>query len=355
MRRPSTLSLVPLALLFAVSPVRAWDYDGHRIVNELAFDSLPANFPAFAREAGNRDRVIYLANLPDRWRNVDPYLQHSGPAWEDHFIDIEQLPDAGIDPKTVSSFRYIFTAAFAAGRSAHPERFRPIDPAKNAAAHTYEWPGLAPWAIAEWYHKLRSAFGYLKAFEELNGTLEEIANAQADVVYTMGVMGHYIGDCAQPLHTTEHHHGWFGPNPNGYSTAYTIHSWIDGGFIAKAGIKHADLAPRVSAVAPLTLPATTDGRDPFFVVTMDYILDSHSQVEPLYQLEKAGKLGTGEQPVTPEGRAFIEGRLLKGGEMLARVWLTAWNTAPVDAYLRKELAKRATPAAAPAAEKKATP
>jgi len=37
---------------------------------------------------------------------------------------------------------------FAAGRTKHAEKFAPIDPAKNAD-HTREWPGFAPWAIAE--------------------------------------------------------------------------------------------------------------------------------------------------------------------------------------------------------------
>ena len=29
----------------------AWDYDGHRIVNQLALATLPADFPGFARIA----------------------------------------------------------------------------------------------------------------------------------------------------------------------------------------------------------------------------------------------------------------------------------------------------------------
>ncbi|MES1167982.1 MAG: hypothetical protein ABUL61_02310, partial [Oleiharenicola lentus] len=45
-------------------------------------------------------------------------------------------------------------------------------------------------------------------------------------------------------------------------------------------------------------------------------------------------------PVSAEGRAFIEGQLLTGGQMLGRLWLTAWKTAPVDTYLRTQLAKR---------------
>lgn len=325
--------------LASVAALPAWDYEGHRIVNRLALASLPPDFPAFVREAGHAERIIYLANVPDRWRNVDPWLKQVGASWTDHFLDLEELPAAGLDPRTVSSFRYDFVVAFAAGRAAHPQNFRPIDPARNTD-RTREWPGFAPWAIAEWCQKLRSAFAYLKAYEEVGGTPEEIANAKEDAIHAMGILGHYVGDSAQPLHTTLHYNGWSGPNPAGYTTWNGFHSWIDGGLIAKAGIRTEDLLPRAAPVEafPATIPA--DGRDPLFIAAMDYVLASHEYVVPLYEMEKSGLLGNGDKPVSPEGRALIEGRLLTAGATLARFWVTAWKSAPVDAYLRTMLARR---------------
>ena len=340
---------LPAALLVAVTG-RGWDYEGHRMVNQLALAALPADFPAFVREPANAERIAFLANLPDRWRNVDPWLKQSGSSWTDHFCDLEQLADAGLDARTVPSLRYDFALAFAAGRAAHADKFPSIDPAKNLD-HTREWPGFAPWAITEWSQKLRSAFACLKAFEEVGGTPDDIANAKQDVIYAMGVLGHYVADGAQPLHTTIHHNGWVGANPSGYTTWPGFHSWIDGGFVAKAGIRLSGLAPRVTVVEPLLLGSRADGRDPLFVAAMDYYLASNTLVEPLYQLEKAGLLGNGEKSVSPEGQAFIESRLLKGGHMLATLWLTAHKSAPVDTYLRSILVKRQL-AAAPA---KATP
>jgi hypothetical protein len=353
------LRLLPLCLLPA-TVLFAWDYTGHRIVNTLALASLPPDFPAFVREPDNAARVVYLANVPDRWRNVDPWLRQSGGSWTDHYLDLEQLPDAGLDPQTVPSLRLDFALAFAAGRAAHADRFPPIDPAKNQD-HTREWPGFAPWAIAEGFGRLRSAFGYLKAYQEVGGTPEEIANARADVLYAMGVLGHYVGDCAQPLHTTVHHNGWVGPNPAGYTTWPGFHSWIDGGFIAKAGIKAEDLLPRVAAAEPVPLPVRPDGRDPVFVAAMDFVIAQNAFVEPLYRLEKEGRLGDEQEktdrtrphsgPVDPVGRAFIEERLLTGGQMLGRLWLTAWQAAPTDVYLRSLLARRQAAPPSPAAGK----
>lgn len=329
-----------LGLWLSAGSLVAWDYHGHRIVNQLALKALPAEFPAFVQEPANAERVAFLAGEPDRWRNVpDLIMKQSGGSWTDHFCDLEQLSEVGIDPATVSSFRYDFIVQFAKARAAHSDKLPPIDPSKNAD-HTREWPGFAPWAIAEYYTRLRSAFAYLKVLEEL-GTPEEVANAKANAVYIMGVMGHYVGDCAQPLHTTVHHNGWVGPNPNGYSTASGIHSWIDGGFIAKAGITLADVLPRVTEAKAISLAPRADGREPLFVAVMDYLIASQKKVEPLYAMDKESKfrIKDGAAP-TQEGRDFITGRLLTGGEMLAAIWVTAWRSAPPDTYLRGQLIKR---------------
>jgi len=310
------------------------------MVNAVALASLPADFPAFVREPANAARVTFLAGEPDRWRNVpDLPLKQSGGSWTDHFCDMEYIPEAGLDWATVPSFRYDFIVQFAAGRAAHPENFPPIDPARNAD-HTREWPGFAPWAIAEYFGKLRSGFSYLKVFNEL-GTAEEVASAQANLLYVMGVMGHYVADCAQPLHTTKHHNGWVGPNPHGYTTWNGLHSWIDGGITAKTGLKFAQLAPRVVPAEPLSLAPRADARDPMFVALVDYLQAQHRLVEPLYQLEKDGKLGQGDNAVVAEeARVFIETQMLRGGRMLASIWLTAYRGAVPDTYLRAALIRR---------------
>lgn len=343
-----------LSVLLPVSSGLAWDYEGHRIVNQLALASLPKEFPAFVHAVASAERVAFLAGEPDRWRNApDLPLKQSGGSWTDHFCDLEYLPEAGIDLDKVTSFRYDFIVQFAAGRAAHPQNFAPIDPARNQD-HTAEWPGFAPWAITEYFGRLRSAFSYLKVFEEL-GTHDEITNAQANIVTLMGTMGHYVGDLAQPLHTTKHFNGWSGANPNGYTTWRGLHSWVDGGIIAKAEIRTPGLRPRVGAAEAFSLAARPDQRDPIFVTVFDYLRTQHRQVEPLYQLEKAGKLGHGDQPMTDEARQFIESRLLEGGRMLGSLWLTAYRGAVPDTFLRAALIKRETSGRAPAPAAKPAP
>jgi hypothetical protein len=333
------ISLLALSLATGARYARAWDYEGHRIVNQLALASLPADFPAFVREPAAAERIAFLAGEPDRWKNMpDLPLRHTNNP--DHYLDLEQLGFAGLDPAVLSPLRYEFAVQFAAGRAAHPDKFPPIDPAKNAE-HSREWPGFLPWKITEDFDRLKSACSYLRAFEQAGGTAEEIANAQADIIYLMGVMGHYVGDGAQPLHDTIHHNGWVGNNPQGYTTNPKFHAWIDGGFIAVAGIKFPGLAPRARPAQVLATAPKPGKTDAMFDGVMAYLLTQNQRVEPLYQIEKAGKLRGDGSPGSFDGREFIEEQLLRGGEMLGSIWLTAWKTAPPDNYLLSILAKRA--------------
>jgi len=344
-------ALAALAAL-APAPAFAWAYETHRVVNQLALRSLPADFPAFVHTPENAERIAYLAGEPDRWRSSpDEWFLHSTVL--DHQINLEKISEAGLDIASLSPFRFEFLAQFAAARAAHPERFAPIDPAKDRD-RTQEWPGFLPWKMAEDYGKLKASFSIWKAYREL-GTPEEAANAEANIVYEMGIMGHFVGDSSQPLHTTTKYNGWVGPNPNGYTTWKGFHAWIDGtgtggGFIGRAGITLEDLAPRVTSAIPLDLKTRTDGRDPVFADMMDFIVAQYRKVEPLYQLEKEGKLKADGTPGSFDGKPFIEGQVLKGGELLGSIWLTAWRQAGPNFYLRADLLKRKAAQAQPKKE-----
>ncbi len=312
------------------------------MINELALASLPPDYPAFTRTPAAISRIEYLANEPDMWRSSqDMSLRHLEP---DHQIDMEDLAAIGVTPENLSEFRQVFAAQEALARAAHPEKFAATDPAKNKD-HTAEQVGHLPWAIIEYYGKLRADFAYLKEFEEL-GTPEEIANAQADVIETMGMMGHYVADGAQPLHTTTNYNGWTSvENPQGYTTSKGFHSWIDSGFIEKVGITYAELKSQLKPAISFSLQATAGGRDPMFTHVMEYIVQTHSLVEKTYQLDKAGKLRAEGPPGDPEARQFISDRLLAGAEMLGSIWLTAWRHPEPDAFRHSALLKRQAAAA----------
>jgi hypothetical protein len=326
-------ALLLSALLLSAPAARAWYEPGHRIVNQLAIDSLPADFPGWIRDPAVEERIGFLANEPDRWRRTRSLLlQHANGL--DHFVELEAITAAGLELSALTPFRYEFAAQFAAGRAAHPAAFPPPDPAKDAD-RSQEWPGFLPWTIAEYYAKLQAEFSYLKTYE-LYGTPADVAQARANVVYTLGVMGHYVGDGSQPLHTTVHRSGWVGPNPHGYTTA-DFHALVDGVFIARAGLTAAVLRPQLAPARPLDLAPRADGRDPAFVAALDYLEATHRTVERLYQLMQAHAL---DDPANPEGRAFLGERLRAGGEMLGALWITAWRQAAPDPVLRATLLGR---------------
>ena len=324
----------------------AWDYEGHHAVNELALDSLPANFPAFALTPETRTRIEFLAGEADRWRNEKNVkngtglaLAHAGEP--DHYLDLEDIYLYGLTPETLPPLRYDFVADIARARTAHPERFPAIDPDKDAD-HTRELSGFLPWAITENFEKLQSGFATLAALEKFGGTPTEIANAKQDIVYVMGVMGHFVGDASHPLHTTMHHHGWVGDNPNHYTTSFSFHAWIDGGFFRKTGgIDVKKLSAQIHQAEKI---AAVDDPNGVFHTSVNFVVAANRLVEPLYKMDRDGKLSY-KGDAGAEGRAFLEAQLVKSGQFLGDLWLTAWQTAPEDTFLERELQQRAVAAA----------
>ncbi len=331
-----------MALGAVVFNVAAWDYEGHHAVNALALDSLPADFPEFALTPDARTRIAYLAGEADRWRNETSLKNGTGLALghasgPDHYIDLEDLRLYDLTPQTLPPLRYDFVVDIARARAAHPERFPAIDPAKDSD-HTRELSGFLPWAITENYEKLQSGFATLAALEKFGGTAEEITNAKQNIIYVMGVMGHFVGDASQPLHTTMYHHGWTtNDNPNHYTTSFKFHQWIDGGFFSKTG--GIDVKKISEKIHPAGKLPAADNPNGIFATSIEFIVAANKLVEPLYILDRDGKLSDKENRGA-EGRAFLEAQLVKSGQFLGNLWLTAWQTAPEDTFLERELQQR---------------
>ena len=328
-------SLLAVLTLAATSAL-AWDYEVHRFVNQVGLQSLPTNFPSFVFTAAARERVAFLGGEPDRWRNTpDMALRHYN--HPDHYLDVEDLALYGLDAKTVAPLRFDFVAQLAQARAAHPTNFPPMDASKDPD-HTRWLTGFLPWTITEFYDKLKSQLSYLRAYEEA-GTPEEIRNAQENIVYVMGLMGHFVGDATQPLHTTKHYNGWIGDNPKHYTTSKSFHSWIDGGFLRAAGFKTNEVLAQVRPARLLWPEADSVAHTNLFPEMLGYVLEHHRQLEPLYQLDKDQGLSP-RGGNTDAGRKFLASQLLKAGQMLGDLWLSAWREAPADKYLQRELEKR---------------
>ncbi|MEC9372668.1 MAG: hypothetical protein VYC34_02450 [Planctomycetota bacterium] len=294
----------------ACASASAWNAHGHRTVTYLALDGLPSEMPQWLRETEVRDRCAYQSNEPDRWRAVRlPALDHLNSP--EHFIDLEMLADYGLTVETLPRLRRDFLVAMAIARHEHPEMAydRSEDPAGK-----YEWPGFLPHAITEQYAVLVSSFNTYRTLVELDDPARaaQLEMAKENIIHHMGVMSHFVADAAQPLHTTIHHHGWVGENPNGYTTDFGFHAYIDGAILEIHELDYASLRPLV------TFDREVNQDDPWQDV-MDHIVRSFDEMERLYRLDRDGDLVKGE------GKRFIEKRLVDGASMLSALYAAAWR------------------------------
>ncbi len=303
-------------------PARAWDAYGHRLITTVALKGMASakDSPAWLMEPGIARMVADGAVVPDRWRssNINQLTHVNNP---EHYLDIEDLAPYGLTLRTLPTLRYEYVKALALAKEKAGKDFtgRPVNPARDTAK-TDELPGFVPYGIVEQYAKVQSAFSVVRMLEKINdpARAHQLELAKQNAMYNMGILAHYVGDAAQPLHMTKHHHGWFGENPHGYTTDRGFHSYIDGRVISLHKIGAADLAPFFNA------KATVEARDPWSDV-LTYLDATFQTVEPLYKLQKSGDLEK------DAGKEFIEQRLAAGATMLSALYRAAWESAaPTD-------------------------
>ncbi len=264
----------------------AWGDEGHRLINRLAILNLPPDAPAFLRAPAALDEIEYLGPEPDRWRSpLEPELVAAQAP--EHFIDLELADALGPLPQRRLDFE---AKVFAAGE--RPEQV-----------------GLLPWQTEEVWERLKAAF---RAYRQLEAARKDTAPVEQAIIFYAGWLGHYAGDGSQPLHTTIRYNGWVGPNPNGFTTAHTIHWEFEGPFVA-ANLR----APQIQSLIAPCHDMTGD----IFAPIVGYLRQSATHVDEVYILEKSGGfVGAG----TPQSRAFAAQRLAAGASMLRDLIESAW-------------------------------
>ena len=317
--------VVAIALVGALSTqAQAWDEDGHAVITLLAFDALPNDIPAWVKTPEVRARLVYLGSEPDRWRGQhSSVLNHINNP--DHYIDAEQLRDYGLSLEKLPLFRRQYIDMLATFRALHPDSIKHGN-AKKDKDYIALTPGLLPYRIAELQWKIAAGWTELNTYEKYPSRVSKsmITNARADIIYHMGILSHYIGDGAQPLHLTIHHHGWIGPNPKGYTTDHNFHSYIDAGILRHHHISYDSLKGR----APAARAVSTKN---FWPGILGYLRETYEQMEPLYALEKAGTLNKAP------GKVFIENRMLAGASELAGIWDAAYRGSHIDKFRERRL------------------
>lgn len=265
-----------------------WGHKGHATIHGKATLALPEDMPDFFRSG--QARLEGLASAPDRWKlNELPHLK--GASSPDHYAALELLQDNEFPPD-----RYAYV--------------RMIDHKELAPNFPPQFVGTLPYKIAELQQQLTCELAIYRVEQARNGP--ELQAAQENVLHTAGMLGHYIGDASQPLHTSVHTDGWRSevePNPDGFRTERGLHRDFET-VLVNASVDQEAVAAR------MTPPRRLEGDPLHWAVGM--ARESHAHVRTIYELDKSGELAS------PAGLDFVQDRLAVGASNLRDAWYTAW-------------------------------
>lgn len=183
-----TLKFFALLLVFSTysSLSHAWGRRGHALVCEnaayLAVSQKPPSNDVPFLKAHSYD-LGYYCNVPDFiWKRAGLYeKEHSN-----HFMDLENF-----EREIKESDR---NSAFQLSRSEFEKKYKNIS----------EKEGRSWWRIQELDALLKATTAKL---QNKKLTRKERQALQGDWLLQAGVMGHYIGDLAMPLHVSENYNG----------------------------------------------------------------------------------------------------------------------------------------------------
>jgi hypothetical protein len=135
---------------------------------------------------------------------------------------------------------------------------------------------------------------------------------EQNIVYYAGVLGHYVADGSQPLHTSIYFNGWSTSSNPELFTREPLQGRFESEYV-KAQFKPEDFSGLVKSATKL--------QDPFADI-VKYLIDSYNHVQELYRLEKTARWDANNR--NPESKRFVQERLAAGSQMLANLWYTAW-------------------------------
>lgn len=274
-----------LVICFQISPAFSWGPEGHEQINKGAALKAPvgqAGFPSFFRSQESIQIIAYNGAEPDRWKRFPGYNRGKGHSLA-HYIYLDLLQD------------------FPAARD--PIIAMQVYQGKGLDSRTV---GLLPYYIIETYEKLKLSFGEYRDSVKRGSNTRPV---EINILYYAGLLGHYVGDGSQPLHTTAHHHGWVGENHKGHSTDEGIHRRFEVELVRY--LNPGDFLEMIGNPSRL--------HDPFAGIT-DYLKKTHSYIEKVYELDKEGAFS---KP-TPGSLRFVKERLAVASQMLLNLWYTAW-------------------------------
>lgn len=283
----------------------AWGATGHRLVSRLAIQSLPPEIPAFLRTPKAVEYIGELGREPDRSKKTGNSHDHDlDPG---HYINLsDDFTVAGLPLDPLPATREDYDTALRAN-----------------GTNEYR-VGFLPYSIIDGWQQLQRDFAYWRA----DVAAGHFAASKTDRIWfaqdrrlremiilrDLGYWSHFVGDASQPMHVSVHYDGWGDyPNPQGYTNVKGIHAAFEGAFVAQ-NIKPEDILKRVTPIRDCN--CSIQAR------TIAYLHATHSQLVPLFELEKAGDFASDSMA----GRDFAADRLAAAVSELRDLIISAWRT-----------------------------
>lgn len=289
--------LVLVAILtFSSMNVSAWDRRGHNIVNEVAayLDSQEKGADFLKHHSFD---LGYYANVPDIiWKKPATYDMES----KEHFVDLEVLERA-----LGENFSKNDSSIWLTDVTKFVEKYK-IDPKST---------GLALWRVNDLNERLMDI---AKKLKNKKLTKDERHNLQLDWLVTAGVMGHYVADLSQPLHTTENYDGQ-------KSGQKGIHGFFEGEVVDELSF---EIITPIYQKAQKEWPqfAKQNKDVNCFELAKRLMIDSNKLVKDLLAIDK--KVGRKDMAKVKEAyKEMITDQLVKASLNLALLWKRQldWN------------------------------
>ena len=355
LRLPKLFFLLPLLSFAGASgclfpgSAFAWGERGHDLVTRVAVRTLHSQLGhdnGLTPSLINKEHHLsHLSNVPDIvWRNQgDEVKNQNAPT---HFIDIEYLdtkPVISNLPKLPGEALKMIAAQCL---SQPQDDFCKIvgdstsgktGPENNTNA-VFDKTGTAPWRIEQLANALEEQWTLLKKLQDGKSDTKSQQAAFDEALKFAGILSHFVGDMAQPLHSSKNYDGWdtgqggvhwyfeseiVNELPLAFDQEVLDFSLTKRPFsAAMKSIKQGEKLPLTRAWA-LTL-------DSWAQLPLLLDLDRRNLIAKSQQTKEGLKLPAKRKPAADSAMVFhslLVQRIATGADFLANVWLTAWQNA----------------------------
>ncbi len=324
-----------LGLFTMSSSLLAWGERGHdavaRVAVRLTADGQEPAAGSWGKLLAQKEHMIgHLANVPDIvWRRLGPEIDRlNAPS---HFVDMEYVLE-GRETTPLSKLPIDFAAYKKALEKNCSKSKSELSCAPGASLDAkLEKAGHAPFRIQALMKEITTSLRQVKANEANPALSKEARQEPVDkALLYAGVLAHFVGDLANPHHTSVDYDGWL-------SDAGGLHSYFESEMVDAQELnleaQVLDEARRHHPAAPLWKEAQGDAVRTAWALA----LESHGHLNELLNLDKTiSRLKPSEaskheravrkapDQVKDSYRDLLILRLAMGADALQNLWTQAW-------------------------------